>query len=560
MPNKPPLVKLSRIAFYTAGETPLWDSLGAALGDLGGETKLARQQLALATWRKLVLDVANGGFTQFFYNNRGEAGVSEVVEFLKSLGVPKPAVVLENAVTVYRAHQARFNVSNPFDGLFGSIKELEDLSAKFMNAGTGKASEEIEAWIIQHIQELAVGDDGRSLDPGFTGVVERLHPNGKVAERLAVKKGKADGRYEEFFDDGTPGAAMFYKAGKITGDFWPTGQVKKRESRKDDARIFEFFYPSGKLHKRLVKDKSGKHLEPVRLFYENGQLAEEWTVIKGMPGDWFKFFEDGSPKLQGKRTGPIDYWILNAWESPGKQVVKDGAGTYDDDVASIDSEFNVVGTSTWRRITELKDGVQHGALKTYHQGVFWGTDEYVRGKRHGKRTLYYDNGRLRAVIKFVDGKEVEEEEFPKYEEPVPVVTITIQADQKLYEAWRHIPVDQYPACLNLDEVRAQVQIPAFLNAIFERNKAGTLKSDYEDWSTFNAGVTHFVLVDENGKVVGARTSGADVHCGEVFHAYEPLLMGLRFTPGSIRGRPVACKVLVKVDHTFMEGKNGPKQK
>jgi hypothetical protein len=110
-------------------------------------------------------------------------------------------------------------------------------------------------------------------------------------------------RSREFFDDGTVRKVVFYKSGKVSGDFWPDGNLKRKESTHGKHTIVEWFYPSGRLHKRFVRVKDGWVVEPVRLFHENGQLAEELNVVmkenrNQKCGPWLKFFDDGSPRLQ----------------------------------------------------------------------------------------------------------------------------------------------------------------------------------------------------------------------------------------------------------------------
>ena len=86
----------------------------------------------------------------------------------------------------------------------------------------------------------------------------------------------------------------------------------------------------------------------------------------------------------------------------------------------------------------------------------------------------------------------------------------------------------------------------------DRTYAKQLKSDYEDWSTFNDGIAYFLTVNEAGDVTAASANGSRIYSGGDWETYPPLLRRLRFSPGRIRGRAVACRVLARVDHTFVE--------
>jgi antitoxin component YwqK of YwqJK toxin-antitoxin module len=66
-------------------------------------------------------------------------------------------------------------------------------------------------------------------------------------------------------------------------------------------RVEEWYFPTGQLQKRYVSDKTGYAVEPVRVWHENGQLAEELHTKKGEElGPWLKFFDDGSPRLEAE--------------------------------------------------------------------------------------------------------------------------------------------------------------------------------------------------------------------------------------------------------------------
>jgi hypothetical protein len=69
----------------------------------------------------------------------------------------------------------------------------------------------------------------------------------------------------------------------------------------------------------------------------------------------------------------------------------------------------------------------------------------------------------------------------KFDKPIPAVRLVVKADEKLYSAWQHMPVDEYPRVKNLKVVQAKTKIPTFLREVYERNQAGALTNEYEDW-------------------------------------------------------------------------------
>ncbi len=296
------------------------------------------------------------------------------------------------------------------------------------------------------------------------------------------------------------------------------------------------------------------------MFHENGQLAEELYTLQGKRhGPWLKFFDDGTPELIAENAIDKEVIVHNAWNERREQIVKDGTGIFCEYPAHIFCEHDVYIERYWPRESELKCGVPHGKVTTYERDVtdsncdvLWSISHYMDGKLHGESTKYWNNGRIRSVTKYANGIEGSSTEFPKFDHPVPVVELSIKANEKLYALWRHIRVDQYPRPLNKEVIQRQFKIPQFLREVNERNLAGTLRNNYEDCSTFADGIYYFLTVDVSGEVTAIKAHTSGVYSGGDWNTYPPLLRKLRFAPGQIRGQAIECRVLAKVDHTFLE--------
>jgi antitoxin component YwqK of YwqJK toxin-antitoxin module len=546
------LPRINPVDYYLLRDEDFLDLLSVAFA-ADAERVSNTGQLALITWGRLCADVDNGGFKQFFYNH-GEVGVEEVVEMLEALEVPKIGDLLRRALAIYREHQPEFQVENPFDGFFGSMKAFDSLDAEFSKS-VKPANKALEKWTRAHVDQIAVGRGGESLSANFTGMVEVRHPNGAVARSLEVKKGKAHGTYREFCEDGSPRKASLFRSGSLAEELWPTGQAKRRITKADGQTVIEWFYPDGTLRKRLVGDKDGHPCEPVQLFHENGQLAELLHMKKDKRrGPWLRFFPDGSPRLQAAFLEDGNLVVHNAWDDDGRQTVVDGAGVFHSDGKRIDAGHSVISQSDYTHTTELKDGVPHGKRTTYHKGVLWSVDHHhPNGIKHGESLLYWNNGRVHHRTLWVNGEKVEEESFPKYDRPVPAVLLELRADERLYTAWRHLPVDEYPAPINEEEVFGSVEIPAFLNEVHARNLSGALKSDCEDASTFDDRIAYFLYLDETGAVANVWCNMIGVYSRGTEDTYERLLRELRFKPAMKGGKPMASRVIALVHHTFREG-------
>ena len=96
------LPRLSRVEFFRYREDELVSSLARAIADHVDQfpdAELADHHAAISAWSAAAINVPNGGFTQFFYNHRGDHGVSELATLLDALDLSKAANVLRDAVS-----------------------------------------------------------------------------------------------------------------------------------------------------------------------------------------------------------------------------------------------------------------------------------------------------------------------------------------------------------------------------------------------------------------------------------------------------------------------------
>ena len=551
------LPRLSRVEFFGSRGGELIPAVAQAIERWAEATPggLSPAHRSILAWARLSIDVPNGGLDQFFYNQRGDDDVEELIHLLDRIEVPRAGNLLRDAIVIYRQNQPAFCVDNPWDGLFGSIKAFRKLERSIVNLVV-HGDRALEAWIRSHVAELVVDEAGNPIDPRFTGTVEVCWPNGLLRESLEVKRGKPHGAYREYFDDGTIQMVSFYRSGEVTGDFWPDGRVKRKKSRRGPQTIIEWYHPSGVLQKRYVKAKNGDVLEPDRLYHENGQLAEEVHFAgREKRGPWLRFFDDGSPRLQAEYAVGETLIVHNQWADDRTQVVKDGSGVYDDDGCAVGVEYDVVMRFDWQHVRELKGGIPHGQQRTYRREVLWSVSSCDEGEP-GDSTTYWDNGRVRSISRVVGGQRVESDECPRFDQPIPAVLLRVEANERLYNAWDHRRVDVYPQVLNLDEVQRTLPVPDFLREVHERNLNRNISCEYKNWDTFDDGIAYLLTVSETGDVRDATANGSGCYSGGSWNIYPPLLKRLRFTPGLVRGRAVECRVLARVDHTFVEGAGG----
>jgi antitoxin component YwqK of YwqJK toxin-antitoxin module len=556
-------LRFSRTDFYRLRNFNFFDALFRAIEQQLGEgpkfdrkwKQLTPLQQGLYAWWVFWGDAENGGLVQYFYNH-GDQGVPGLLVLLNATGNQPLANLVKQATQIYRKRRAAFNTDEVWgqDGLFSTLTQLNQLD-KAVGGHLESAGKRIEKWLRANSHQVFVGDDGQPIDPQFTGVIETTHLNGKLREQAAVRRGMMTGAYRRFRSDGTLDHAEFYEKGKVSGDYWPSGQLKKRKTKENQRTIIEWFYPSGQLRKRYVTDKAGV-IEPIRLWHENGQLAEELHMQgKDKFGPWLKFFPDGRPKLVARYEKDKHLVIENAWDDDRQQIVKRGTGTYVEDGLSIDCEYDVYFPSgNWIKSIPLRRGKLHGLGRWWHDGVIWSEGNYKEGKLDGEQILFYDNGRISSRSRYRAGKELSVEKFPKFDHPVPAVLIEVEANAKLFTAWKLPLPDAYPQAKNVAKLQAGLPIPQFLQEVYEHNLTGSVQEDYEDINRFKDGAAYHLEVNERGEVERVSFSGSSVYSIAVAETYLPVLKRLRFTPARFRGKKIASQAFVRVQHTFAEGR------
>ncbi|MEZ6049704.1 MAG: DUF4375 domain-containing protein [Planctomycetaceae bacterium] len=157
---------------------------------------------AIYCWTKLLCEVNNGGFTQFFYNRAGETGIEELAQFLDELQLPEESEMIWNAISFFDEHEEEFElVKDPVE-LFGSFDELNQLDKQFFSINHS-ITLVMENWIRKECHKIIVSESGNRIDNEFSGKVEEFYPSGQLLRTLEVNNGRASGVYQEYSEDGT---------------------------------------------------------------------------------------------------------------------------------------------------------------------------------------------------------------------------------------------------------------------------------------------------------------------------------------------------------------------
>lgn len=561
--RQPFQIHFNRIDFYRLRGDDFYDALFTSINQALEDGRrrdrrwkqLNRYQQGVYAWWLLWGDVENGGLVQYFYN-KTDAYIPALIAFLTATDNSDLASLLTHAAGLYRRHKKKFQVLKPFgkDGLFSQMSEFEKLDRLIVRM-LPQVGKRIEKWTRDNFEFFAVGETGEPIDPKFSGDIESNYTSGEVFERATVRNGLLTGSYAKYKKNGELENTCSFDKGMVSANYWPNGQVKHRKIKRGTFQINEWYFPSGGIQKRYVADKSGFCAEPIRMWHENGQLAEELSTSKGDKlGLWRKFFEDGSPRLEAKYLKGEKLVVQNAWNDSRRQIVKNGTGTWYYDGVDIKWKYSLFHQFDWTHSQELAGGIPHGKEITWFCGVLWSRGTYINGKLDGIHTTYHDNGRPCIKAAYRLGKLIQEEVFPKFDFPEPAVVLEIKADARLYTEWKEPLLDVYPIPRNFDQIQSSLKVPPFLHEVFERNQNKPLNFDeYEDLNRFTDGIGYQVLVDERGRIAEIQYSGSSVYSTVTKDTYPPIIQKLRFNPGRRNGQNVPSRVVVLIEHTFKEG-------
>ena len=491
---------------------------------------LSYGQKALYYWWYLDAQVTNGGFIQF-YDNGYEPYLSTIIKSLEFIGDLKMVSLIQKADRIYQKNKKLIEAAEKDESLAEELDlklmELDLLNDQYykMNVATMAV---IENYIRQHPNEICLDEDGKEIDPKFSGECKINYKSGKLFRNFIVKNGLLEGEFQEYFESGQLKEQIQYLQGKKTGEkieYYNSGFKKNNTSIINNQLEILEYYENGnpKVLKHQIfgtSDRTGIYKE----WFENGQLSKSYNYInKSIPsGVWLEFYNNGSMKkevefLQGQ------YLMKNFWNENGEQTLKDGNG-------SCITESSIFLDVVDRSEDNYKDYKRHGLQKTFKNGKLNYTSEYLEGKLNGESITYYKNGNPREVIVYSNDQVVSRKLYPISENPKGIVNFQyLMKDEWLKR--EELPIaDSYPICLNDNEIKKIIRIPPKLFAIENQDK--------------KASTCLWLDVNERGDVTKVKKLIFDFTTGIEF---EEVASKMKFSPAKRNGKNVPSYIYIIAD-------------
>ena len=150
----------------------------------------------------------------------------------------------------------------------------------------------------------------------FEGKFISWWENGATKHEKNYKDGKLVGKWIEMWSDGRVNVERNYVNGKKVSQtnffYYDDGQIKQKYSYKDTRSDFEntFYYENGQIKRQYNISGNGKAIS----WYENGQIKTEAIIKNGMlEGKETSWYENGQMMGEanfkdGKREGDFNWW------------------------------------------------------------------------------------------------------------------------------------------------------------------------------------------------------------------------------------------------------------
>ncbi len=241
-----------------------------------------------------------------------------------------------------------------------------DLQGKVMTVN--KVGKDVSTTNEKYVSNKGPRSKYQMLCGSYVGKFARWYPDGSLFYSYTFESGEKEGSYVSNFANGKKHIEGIYLNDEEKGWwkwYYDNGQLNREGKYEEGKRdsIWTFYTPHGKVSSIIPYKTDEKH-GVAQYFSPEGVAILE------------KLFDEGDI---------ISYRIANA------------SGSWGDWIKFTGNQSIIVkyanGSSAYEE--EFKDGLRHGAKKTYFQnGKLFDEYHYDKGAYEGPYTIYYANGKL----------------------------------------------------------------------------------------------------------------------------------------------------------------------
>ncbi len=323
-------------------------------------------QKAVYYWSFLEIQVPNGGFTQFYYNDYGKY-VPTIVKGMQYIKDSNMSDLVSRSYELYLKEQDKLDDAKQggmqaFSDLYKEIKDFDELDSEYykLNEITMKM---LENYTRKNPSEFCNNQFCNPINSKLSIESKSFYGDNKTKVIIPFSKGIVHGTFKSYFENGNLKDEIFYNNGEQTGE------------------TIEY-YENGNRKSSVLKSKV------------NNDILHS------------KYFQNGNPKSIIVQTSKKNRKIQSCWKEDGTQILKDGTGLYI-------YENSYFKNSITRKEQEYKNYKRHGKQYTFNNNKITLFQEMFEGKAHGVTKVYDNDEKITEEILYNLGKEVSRKTFEK---------------------------------------------------------------------------------------------------------------------------------------------------
>lgn len=487
--------------------------------------KLRPELKELFFFSYLTWSVSNGGFSYFFDQGYGYM-LPEIRKFYKRIGEEKEVELLEKAEA--------WSQNRPKEEVWVDFT-LDALDQEF-NTNKAALDGKVEAYIRAHSYLYVRDENGGMFPQNFSGKVNSFDPLTQGIKEVQIVNNRKDGKMTITSSEGILLKEFNFENGVqvgVQGYFDEDGKLDREEVLFPDTDIKEirYYHPNGQLSYQGKEAPNYKKVGLQTYWHDNGTVKYSYLMddLGNHIGPYFEYYPDGSKMLEvDRREAPPKY--LNFWDENGVQLLKDGNGIYI-------YESGTPPETVFRYEYQFKNYMEDGIQRIFRNGILTDYREMIEGQLHGYYRKYYPNGKLHQEYRIENGKVLEFQEKPLFDNPKLVAEIETEELESYLIQKEYELSDQYPRLLNKNEVLPLISVST------------DVFGEY-GWEQPMFG-SYLLHVDQNGKVVGHDFFSSTND--SIARLTESIFPQLKFEPGLKNGVPVKSYIWFKVRVWLEEG-------
>lgn len=264
-----------------------------------------------------------------------------------------------------------------------------------------------EEYIRANPDDFITDGAGKKLSTQLRGTFKTHFDSGHLKNEFTLKNGYLEGVFKVYSEESILLKDEFYENGVLTEyTTYTKDGLKAKESRKEGSGIVKigYDYKGIKNNERYYNKNGERH--GLDICYRNGNISFIRRYANGkMIGVHHDFYEEG-----GKEATYEDFFekrkLIYFWDRNEKMTVRNGNG-YTIKEYEHSNEVKKI-------ITNYRNGFPDGMAVSYLNEQVSSYETYKNGQLHGASKYFDEEGQLKSLTIYENGKKVSSKVFTLY--------------------------------------------------------------------------------------------------------------------------------------------------